>query len=94
MQLGTRWTIGETPPAGLPEVIVAAVKTVEDELRADDVTTTGWRWTLTWLERKPVVELDDGTVITYNSTTDSATIRQYDEPTLDDDDEEESGLGV
>ena len=88
MQLGTRWTIGETPPAGLPEVIVAAVKTVEDELRADDVTTTGWRWTLTWLERKPVVELDDGTVITYNSITDSATIRQYDEQTLDDDEDD------
>lgn len=89
MQLGTRWTIGEAPPAGLPEVIVAAVKTVEDELRAEDVTTTGWRWTLTWLERKPVVELDDGTIITYNSVTDSATIRQYDEPTLDGDDDED-----
>ena len=26
-------------------------------------STDGWRWTLTWLEGRPVVELDDGTVI-------------------------------
>jgi hypothetical protein len=28
-----------------------------------DTDTANWRWTLTWLEGKPVVELDDGTVI-------------------------------
>jgi hypothetical protein len=84
MQLGTRWSVGDTPPTGLPEVIVAAVKTVEDELRAEDVATDGWRWTLTWLERLPIVELDDGTIITFNPTTGSATIRQHDDATEDD----------
>ena len=84
MQLGTRWSVGDTPPTGLPEVIVAAVKTVEDELRAEDVVTTDWRWTLTWLERLPIIELDDGTIITFNPSTGSATIRQRDDTTEDD----------
>lgn len=76
MQLGTRWAIGEAPPASLPEVVTYAVSTVEEELTATDVETDGWRWTLTWLEGKPVVELDDGTVIRYNDQEDSATITQ------------------
>jgi hypothetical protein len=76
MQLGTRWGVGATPPAGLPEVVTYAVATVEEELTATDVETDGWRWTLTWLEGKPVVELDDGTIIRYNEHEDSATITQ------------------
>ena len=84
MQLGTRWSVGDAPPVGLPDVIVEAVKTVEDELRAEDVSTDGWRWTLTWLERLPIIELDDGTVITFNPSTGSATIRQHDDAAEDD----------
>jgi len=61
MQLGTRWEIGAEPPARLPDSVVAAIATVETELAGLD--TTGWRWTLTWLEGRPVVELDDGTTI-------------------------------
>ncbi len=76
MQLGSRWAVGETPPSKLPEVVTYAVSTVEEELTATDVDTAGWRWTLTWLEGKPVVELDDGTVIRYNYEEDSATITQ------------------
>jgi hypothetical protein len=61
MQLGTRWPVaGETPPR-LPASVVDAVRTVETELM--DTDTGNWRWTLTWLEGKPIVELDDGTVI-------------------------------
>ncbi len=66
MQLGTRWTVGDQPPARLPEAVVAAVAQVEDELAG--VATDGWRWTLTWLEGRPVVELDDGTVIRVDHT--------------------------
>jgi len=76
MQLGTRWAVGETPPANLPEVVTYAVSTVEEELAATDIETAGWRWTLTWLEGNPVVELDDGTIIRYNAREDSATITQ------------------
>jgi hypothetical protein len=61
MQLGTRWNVGEEPPSRLPENVVAAIAQAEREL--DGIPTDGWRWTLTWLEGRPVVELDDGTTI-------------------------------
>ncbi|GAB3616930.1 hypothetical protein GCM10027416_14870 [Okibacterium endophyticum] len=75
MQLGTRWSVGDDTPGSLPDVVVDAVRTVEDELKADDVDTAGWRWTLTWLEGLPVVDLDDGTHITYHPESHSATVR-------------------
>lgn len=65
MQLGTRWNVGEEPPSRLPENVVAAIAQVEREL--DGIPTDGWRWTLTWLEGRPVVELDDGTTIRVNA---------------------------
>ncbi len=74
MQLGTRWSVGENAPATLPEVVLLAVKTVEDDLLTLGTDTAAWKWTLTWLERKPVVELDDGTVIRYDDRDDAATI--------------------
>ena len=74
MQLGTRWNVGADAPATLPEVVLLAVKTVEDDLVKLGTDTTAWKWTLTWLERKPVVELDDGTVVRYDDRDDSATI--------------------
>lgn len=63
MQLGTRWSVGAEPPARLPETMVVAVHGVEDELAAAAVDASTWRWTLTFLEGKPIVELDDGTSI-------------------------------
>jgi hypothetical protein len=62
MQLGTRWSVGHAPPARLPEDILQAITAVEKGLA--DVDTSQWRWTLTWLEGRPVAELDDGTVVT------------------------------
>jgi len=61
MQLGTRWNVGDEPPGRLEESVCAAIRTVEAQL--EGVPTDGWRWTLTWLEGRPVVELDDGTTI-------------------------------
>lgn len=84
MQLGTRWSLGGTLPTGLPEVVEIAVRAAEEDLAATDTST--WRWTLTWLESKPVIELDDGTVIRYNPADDSATITQ---PAVDTDDDDE-----
>ena len=69
MQLGTRWSVGATPPDRLPPAMVAAVADVETELA--DVDTANWRWTLTWLEGRPVAELDDGTTLRYDPLTDS-----------------------
>ena len=69
MQLGTRWTVGATPPDRLPAAMVAAITEVETEVAGLD--TSAWRWTLTWLEGRPIAELDDGTRLTYDPATDS-----------------------
>lgn len=77
MQLGTRWTVGADAPAALPEAVTTAVREVEAELAAIDEAgfdPTQWRWTLTWLEGRPVVELDDGTIIRYNPSADAASV--------------------
>ena len=63
MQLGTRWSVGGQSPARLAEALVVAVRGVEDELAAESVDVSTWGWTLTFLEGKPIVTLDDGTSI-------------------------------
>ena len=85
MQMGTRWAVGESMPDGLPEVVLYAVRAAEEELVSAGTDTGTMRWTLTWLESKPVIELDDGTVIRYNSTEDSATITGPSVPVEDED---------
>jgi len=62
MQLGTRWNVGDEPPARLEPPVVLAIRDTEAQLA--EVDTTQWRWTLTWLEGRPVVQLDDSTTIT------------------------------
>ncbi len=64
MQLGTRWTLGTTPPSRLSGPILAGIVAVEAEIAQLSVDASTWRWTLTWLEGRPVCELDDGTIIT------------------------------
>ncbi len=71
MQLGTRWAVGGEVPPRVPDAMIAAIRKVETELA--DVDTTQWRWTLTWLEGRPVVELDDGTRL--RMTHDGAILR-------------------
>ena len=64
MQLGTRWAVGAVAPDRIPEPVRAAIRTVEAELEdVGPVSTSGWGWTLTYLEGKPIVDLDDGTRI-------------------------------
>lgn len=65
MQLGTRWNVGDEPPARLDEPVRSAIRGVEDSLAG--IPKDGWRWTLTWLEGRPVVELDDGTTVRVNA---------------------------
>lgn len=89
MQLGTRWALGGPLPTGLPHVVEIAVRAVEEDLTALAVDSSTWRWTLTWLEAKPVIELDDGTVIRFNPVDDSATITQ---PSTTSDDEDEDWI--
>ena len=74
MQLGTRWSVGDTPPATLPAAVLAAIVAVEADLIGTDTAT--WRWTLTWLERKPIVQLDDGTTLRFDPATNEVTTTQ------------------
>ncbi|HKT57090.1 MAG TPA: hypothetical protein VJR25_09990 [Microbacterium sp.] len=68
MQLGTRWNAGGEPPARLSADVVATIRQVEaSHLDATPLP----RWTLTWLEGRPVAELDDGATVTI-VTTDAA----------------------
>jgi len=49
--------------------MVAAIASVETQVA--DLDTAQWRWTLTWLEGRPIVQLDDGTTLRYDPLTDS-----------------------
>jgi len=53
MQLGTRWAAGAQPPASVPAELRPAIADVEGR------GLTG-HWTLTWLEGRPLAELDAG----------------------------------
>ncbi|WP_440709647.1 hypothetical protein [Herbiconiux sp. YIM B11900] len=75
IQLGTRWLVGDEPPSRLPQPVIDAIYEVEGELAEQGVAAAGeWSWTLTWLEGKPVVELDDETVIEYDPEADAALV--------------------
>lgn len=83
MQLGTRWVMGAEPPARLPEPVVEAIRDVE-AAAGPGSKASGRRWTLTWLEGRPIVELDPAsgsenvTVIRFNPTSGTASITSGD----------------
>ncbi len=58
MQLGTRWTSGDEPPRSLPEAFRRVIAEVDASRPADQLGQPAPRWTLTWLEGRPVLELD------------------------------------
>lgn len=60
MQLGTRWAMGAEPPARLPDALLAAIREVESAAESPAVgrQAPGRYWKLTWLEGRPIVELD------------------------------------
>ena len=84
MQLGTRWPLGAAPPSSLPPVVAAAIRSVEAELAESDTDTAAWHWTLTYLERRPIVDLDDGTRIRYLPDADHAVVTSVDLDEADD----------
>ncbi len=57
MQLGTRWAAGTTPPSTVPAALRAEIERVEAQT---DAAREHGSWTLTWLEGRPVAELDLG----------------------------------
>lgn len=60
MQLGGRFSVGQAP-ATLPESLREKIAELEATLSDEQASTL--RWTLTWLEGRPVVELDDGRML-------------------------------
>lgn len=93
MQLGTRWAMGSEPPARLPEEVVSAIRELESaeasHPKPGAVSEPNHRrWTLTWLEGRPIVELDpapgsdDVTIIQFDPATRAITMK-----TIDADDE-------
>jgi hypothetical protein len=75
MQLGTRWNLGTEPPSRLSEAVIGGIRKVEADLT--DFDTAGWCWTLTWLEGRAVVELDDGTLVR-EASDGSVTVTELD----------------
>ncbi|WP_431800828.1 hypothetical protein [Microbacterium sp. bgisy203] len=63
MQLGTRWTSGDEPPAAVPASLRPQIAAVDRALPDDDLGQPRHRWTLTFLEGRPIAELDDGTIV-------------------------------
>ncbi len=60
MQLGSRFSVGQAPPS-LPESLRTEIEAVEARLSGQERETL--RWTLTWLENRPVVTLDNGVTL-------------------------------
>ncbi len=60
MQMGTRWTSGDEPPRAVPDTLRAEIDAVDRSIPGDDLGQPRPRWTLTWLEGRPVAELDTG----------------------------------
>ncbi|MGC5171181.1 hypothetical protein ACPW96_11715 [Micromonospora sp. DT81.3] len=63
MQLGTRWTSGDEPPAAVPKELRSAIAEVDDTYVLTSDGAPRPRWTLTWLEGRPVAELDSGVIV-------------------------------
>jgi len=60
VQLGSRFSVGQAPTS-LPGSLIAEMETIEAAL--NDEERVMLRWTLTWLEKRPVVTLDNGVTL-------------------------------
>lgn len=60
MQLGSRFSVGQIPRS-IPSELAERIQQIEDSLTDDERSSL--RWTLTWLENRPVVELDNGVIL-------------------------------
>lgn len=60
MQLGSRFSIGQAPTT-LPGRLLEQIAGVEASLSDEEKATL--RWTLTWLEQRPLLELDNGVTL-------------------------------
>ena len=70
MQLGTRWSVGTPPPASVSDIMTAVILDHE----AAHPEWAGMTWTLTFLEGRPIAELDDGTTISWDAAGTAAHV--------------------
>lgn len=78
MQLGTRWPVGAEPPTAVPDALRAQIAAVETLLSAGQLAHQPTpRWTLTWLEGRPIAELDTGVIVTLDA--EGEAVVQHDE---------------
>lgn len=56
--VGSRFSVGSDIPTSIPQALHAEIRLVETGLSEKDKATL--RWTLTWLEGRPLVTLDNG----------------------------------
>lgn len=76
MQLGTRWTAGEQPPAAVPASLHGAIADVDAATLVMSDGSPRPRWTLTWLEGRPIAELDTGVIV--RLTADGDAVVEHD----------------
>ncbi len=74
MKMGTRWTAGSTPPAAVPQAMRDAIASIEFHALTDTGPHPGW--TLTWLEGRPVAELDTGVMVVIDPATGEAVVQR------------------
>lgn len=63
MRLGQRWPANSPAPSELPQKLKDSIVLVEKELHHNNQDTSSWYWTLTYLENRPVVQLDNGSTL-------------------------------
>ena len=61
MMVGSRFSVGADIPTAIPQDLHTDIRAVEETLTDDERQTL--RWTLTWLEGRPIVTLDNSTHI-------------------------------
>ena len=62
MMVGSRFSVGSDIPKAIPSDVCDQIRSVEATLTSDE--RHNLRWTLTWLEGRAVVTLDNGVVVT------------------------------
>lgn len=63
MRLGTRWTSGDAIPTAVPAELHEQIRLVDRAIPGDGLGQPRPRWTLTFLEGRPIAELDTGVMV-------------------------------
>jgi hypothetical protein len=82
MQLGTRWTSGDEPPRAVPDSLARGIRDVDSAIPGDQLGQPRPRWTLTWLEGKPIAELDSGVLVSLDDDGNAVVSHVGDESPL------------